>query len=114
MADFTLNDIGNVLKRIQAPGGSADVMRQFLPGLEQNVRGAIPNPRAGIVDSMKSKYMDQIHQIAAMDQKLASLYGDPTSKLYIAKGSTRQGLLSSASNTGYRAAGDMRSSIRSE
>lgn len=114
MADFSVQDMQRVLEKAQAPNGNASAMQQFLPQLQSAVTGAVGTQESPAVAQGKAKYMDQIHQIAAMDQKLAGVYGNPSSPLYIEKGSTRQNLISGAANTGYRAAGNIKSTVQKQ
>lgn len=101
MPNLSIDAINQVLQKIQAPGGSGEAMKQFLPGMEQSVRGEVQGQDT-VVPQMKEKYLAQLAQIAAMDQKLAGVYGDPNSKLYIERASTRENLKSKALNTGYK------------
>src|SRR6185436_10841296 len=54
--------------------------------------------------AIKQKHLAALQQIAAMDQKLGGLYGDPSSPLFIKNPLKREQLKSGASDVGYRAA----------
>ena len=113
MPNLSIDAINQVLKKIQAPGGDANMMRDFLPNVEQSARSEIVGGDQ-VVPQMKEKYMAQLAQIAAMDQKLAGVYGDPNSPLYIERASTRQNLKSKASDTGYKETGRIAKGIQTQ
>jgi hypothetical protein len=113
MADYSIFDLNKVLEKANAPTGDAQAMRNFLPNLEPAVRQAVGNQENPAIAAGKQKYMDQIHQLAAMDQKLAGSYGDPASKMYIENPGTREKLITGAASTGYKAAANIKSNVQS-
>lgn len=104
MANLSLQEITDVLNKSGAQGGSAFDMAQNKPTVEQGVRSTVYGQGQPILDNAKSNYLAQIHKIAAMDGKLAGVYGDPTSPLYIERASRRDSAVHGGDSANYSAA----------
>lgn len=96
--------ISELMKAIQKSGlplADPIKMRQALPGAEQAIGGQMQsNPQ---LDQLKANFRAQLDRVAQMDQRLAGVYGDPSSKLYIENPMKRQALQSGAASTGFQA-----------
>lgn len=105
-----INELMDAIKRSGLPFGDALKMRN-LPdaALQEGLGGAIrgSNPITSQVPQLRTQYHQQLSKISEMDQKLASVYGDPSSKLYIEHAGARQRAMNPASDLGYKAAGDI-------
>lgn len=103
MAHIGLSDIESALKKSGLPlGGPADAMRTASPLAPYALDATTPQAPAPDFG-----YKQKLDQIASMDKKLAGLYGDPNSGMYIENPMQRQNALSGASNQEYRQAGDI-------
>ncbi len=93
------------LQKAGAPiNGTSYDMSAAIPGLKQNVQDTVYGQDT-VVPDLRNKYKGQLDALAAMDQKLAGVYGDPSSPLYIERASSRQSAISGARNTGQKEVG---------
>lgn len=105
-SNLSLDEIRAVLDKSGVGGGTSFNMSQNKLGAGSAIRNTIYGQSQPILDNNRKAYTDQLDKIAAMDAKLASVYGDPTSPLYILNASKRQSAISGASKVGYSAATD--------
>lgn len=100
MANFTINDLMGVLEKSGAKFGDSAAMQSAMPFLKESVGNTVrsQDPRMG---QASQAYRQQLAQIAAMDQKLGSVYGNPQSNLFIEHPLQREKIISRASETGY-------------
>lgn len=100
----------DVLEKSGLSFGSGAEMQSTAPfargAIRQQVFGGDTKIAAG-----KQKYMQMLSKIAAMDQKLGSLYGDPSSPLFIEHALKRERAKAGPATTGYKAAGDIQEEI---
>jgi hypothetical protein len=94
-----------IMDTLQGTGGSAYDMGQNRMGVEQGVTSALTQQASPAMAQNKANYMAQLAKIAEMDTKLAGVYGDPTSPLYIERASKRDAAVNMGDATGYKAAG---------
>lgn len=104
MANLSLKEITDVLNKSGAQGGSAFDMGQNQMGVEQGVRSQVYGQGQPVLDNAKKNYLAQLGKIAEMDGKLAGVYGDPTSPLYIERASRRDSAVHMAEAPNYSAA----------
>jgi hypothetical protein len=109
----SIHDLLDTLNKAGAnTQGSAFDMSQAIPGLKQNL-GNVVQQQDTVIPSLRDNYHSQLSQLAAMDQKLAGVYGDPKSNLFIEHAGARQNAISGAANTGYKAASGIASAAKS-
>jgi hypothetical protein len=94
------------------PQASGFDMERAIPGLKQNVQNSM-QASDSVIPGLRDSYRSQLDQMAQMDQKLGSVYGDPKSNLFIEHAGARQKAVSGASEPGYRAASNIASSAKS-
>lgn len=104
MAHVGLSDIENALKNSGLPFDTGENMRGSVPVAGQALEASVPRQEVGDFG-----YKAKLAQVAAMDQKLAKLYGDPTSNLYIENPMSRAALQGGAEDTGYSELADIQS-----
>lgn len=98
----------SVIQKSGAPLGSSGAIRDAAPFARDAISGSVYNNGGNAqLSGIKSNYAAKLAQIAQMDQKLNSVYGDPTSKLYIENPAHRLNYTTGAQQTGYKAAGDV-------
>lgn len=112
--NLSLQEITDVLAKSGAKGGSAFDLGQNRPTVEQGVTNTLTAGAKPILDQNRANYMAQIDKIAQMDQKLAGVYGDPTSPLYIERASKRDTAANMGEATGYKAAGTIKDSYEAK
>ena len=96
-SNIGIDELQKMLEKSGLPMGDSFVMRQGQVGAQQALQGTGGDHGAG--GAMQS-YKAKLAQIAQMDQKLAGVYGDPTSPLYIEHAGARDNAASSARGTG--------------
>lgn len=106
MANVSYTELMRVLQKTGAPMGDSSAMDAASPALRDSVSQNV-QPDRSRSSGFKSSYMDQIHKIAQMDQKLGNLYSDPTSELYMENPLQREKAMSGARNTYQNAANDL-------
>lgn len=82
MANFSLKELTDVLKKSGLPMGDSGAMGLSMPGAPSAIAGAAPQFQ-GQESSGRAPYQAQLQKIAEMDQRLKQLYGDPTSPMFI-------------------------------
>lgn len=96
-SNIGIDELQKMLEKSGLPMGDSFAMRQGQVGAQQALQGTGGDHGAG--GAMQS-YKAKLAQIAQMDQKLAGVYGDPTSPLYIEHAGARDNAASSARGTG--------------
>lgn len=96
MANISIEELQNTLMKSGLPFGNSMAMNQARPGLRQQISGAVGDRGA---NAARQKFHQQLAQIAQMDQKLAGVYGDPSSKLYIENPMSREQAIYSPRDT---------------
>lgn len=99
-SNISLEELQSVLQKSGLPGGSSFEMGQAKLGSRQAIASQIPNRSGGT----RKRIMDQLAQVAAMDQKLGGVYGDPTSPMFIENPVSRDRASHMAGDTGYKEA----------
>lgn len=112
-SNISINELLDVLKKTGAPFDTSGNMANASPFLGEKVRGQVYGQDT-VLPGLKKKYHGQLDQIAQMDQKLGSLYSDPSSNLFIANPVARERLKAGASQTGYQAASGVQSEIKQQ
>ena len=86
MAGISLDDLLNTLNKAGVPMNTLSPTGQFDTQADK-MRAARGQVASGVqrpdVEKYKKEYMNKINKIAEMDTKLAGVYGDPNSKLFI-------------------------------
>jgi len=111
MANVSVEELLSTLQKSNLPMDSGLNMQNALPGAEQAIGGTIRGSDT-IRKDMLGKHMAQLEQVAQMDAKLAGVYGDPSSNLYIENPLAREKVKMGASTTGYNAATAIKSRIK--
>ena len=105
MPNVSIQELMGVLQKSGLPlGGGAD-MQGVLPTLQKSAIGGVVQGQDTQVAALKQRHRQALDQIAAMDQKLHGVYGDPTSPLFIKNPLAREKITAGAANTGYDIAG---------
>jgi hypothetical protein len=102
--NLSIQEVMDTLQKSGATGGSAFDMGQNRMGVEQGVTNTLTQQANPAIAKNKANYLAQIGKIAEMDQKLAGVYGDPTSPLYIERASKRDQAANMGEATNYSAA----------
>lgn len=102
MPNVSFQELTDVLQKSGLPFGNSEEMDKASLYAEDQIRGQIPMADFG-GEGIKQARMQQIAQIAQMDQKLAGVFSDPSSDLYIERASSREPIRSSAYSTGHGA-----------
>lgn len=102
-SNISLKELQDVIQKSGLPLGSGADMSSIAPFARSNISDTVYGQDTQLA-GIKSKHQSALSQIAAMDQKLGGLYGDPSSPLYIKNPLKRETLKTGAANTGYRAA----------
>jgi hypothetical protein len=90
---ITLEDLQATMQKAGIPMNTMSAeptykkQSQFMTASRGQIPGAFGMPNA---DKYKQDYMGKIAKIAEMDQKLAGVYGDPNSKLFIEHAGQRE------------------------
>lgn len=105
-SNVSINELLDVLKKSGVTFNSGADMKAAAPFARDQISQTVQGQDTQL-PALKSNYKAQLDQIAMMDQKLAGVYGDPTSKLFIENPLKREQLMTPAKTTGYRAAGDI-------
>lgn len=104
MANIGLQELLRVLEKSGVQSGSSYEMGQQAPFVGGQIRQTVQGEDTQM-SGLRNNFMAQLAQIAAMDQKLGGVYGDPSSKLFIEHPLQREKARSGARETGYKAAG---------
>lgn len=103
MANSSIQELLGVLQKSGLPFDNSTNMETAGITARDAIAGAMPADYSP-VEPLRQNYRSQLDQVAAMDQKLAGIYGDPSSNLFIENPLRRQSAISGASTTGYKAA----------
>lgn len=103
-SNLSLKEIMGVLDKSGVTGGSAFDMGQNRLPAQEAIRSEVYGRGQGVIDQGKQNYLAQLDKIAQADQKLAGVYGDPTSPLYIEHAGRRAGAIGGITNVGAKAA----------
>lgn len=103
-SNLSLQEIMGVLDKSGAGGGSSFDMGQNQLPAQEAIKSSIYGQNQGIVDQQKQNYLAQLQKIAQADQKLAGVYGDPTSPMYIEHAGRRAGAIQNITNNEVQAA----------
>jgi len=103
--NLSIKEIMDTLQKSGATGGSAYDMGQNRMGVEQGVTNNLTAGANPAMAQTKANYLAQLGKIAEMDGKLAGVYGDPTSPMYIERASQRDSATHMADSPNYKAAG---------
>lgn len=106
-----INELMDTLQKSGLPFGNSLQMQQAFPVVQDAVSQQVYG-RDRQIPQLKQKYHENLSRLAQMDQKLAGVYGDPSSKLYIENPVARQRLQSGASQTGYQQANLIKSQVQ--
>lgn len=106
-----IDELMKSLQKAGVPFGNSAAMQGAQPGLGQAIQGQVYGQDTQLPE-LRSNYMSQLDQIHQMDKKLAGVYGDPSSQLYIENPMNRERVISGASNTGYKAVSGVNSRIK--
>lgn len=98
-----VQDLMKSLQSAGAPFGNSQAMEGATPGLGQAIQSQVRGADT-VGPQIKQKFMDQLAQVAHMDQKLGAVYADPTSPLYTDNVSAREKIISGAHSTNSQAA----------
>jgi hypothetical protein len=110
---IAIQDLLSALTKAGAnPQGSALDMSRAIPGLKQNLQNTIQS-QDPVIPGLRDSYHAQLDQLAQMDQKLAGVYGDPKSSLYIEHAGARDKAIGGARDPGYKAASNIASNAKS-
>ena len=104
MANIGITELKGVLQRAGIPIPTFDPEKLSSIERENAITGQIQREQSPIVEKAKKDYMRQIDQIAQMDQRLAGVYNNPASQLYIEHPLQVENIRSGAANIGYGAA----------
>lgn len=95
---ISFEELTKTLQNAGLPMDSAFNMRQAKPMAREAISGQIGDKGAGDFGKGIMAQLEQIHQ---MDQKLAGVYSDPTSNLYIENAAAREGAIYGHRDTGF-------------
>lgn len=98
-SNISYEELTKTLQSAGLPMDTAFNMRQARPMARDAISGQVGDKGAG---DLSKGIMSQIDQIAQMDKKLAGVYSDPTSNLYIENAAAREGAIYGHRNTGMR------------
>lgn len=101
-----ISDLMASLQKAGAPFGNSAAMQQATPGLQDTLTQQITQADP-YGPQLKDNFMKQLSQVAEMDQKLNSVYSDPTSPLFTNNIMAREKIRSGAYNTGSSAVGNL-------
>ncbi len=104
MPNLSLKEITDVLEKSGASFGDSSTMAANSMGVGEGVRNTVYGQGQPILDNAKKNYLAQLGKIAEMDTKLAGVYGDPTSPLYIERATQRDSATHMADAPNYNAA----------
>lgn len=110
-SNVSLKELQAAVQRSGLPMGNAGMMNQALPTARDPISSMVYGGDTQLPQYQDAR-MKQLSMIAEMDKKLAGVYSDPSSQLFIEHPLQREKLLSGAANTGYKAAGDLASGYK--
>ena len=92
---ITLDDLLKTMQKSGIPMNTASAQPVYKTQSDrmEGARGNIPQALQSLSPSQekyRQEYMNKINKIAEMDQKLAGVYGDPSSNLYIEHAGARE------------------------
>ena len=102
MPNVSFDELTKALQGSGLPMDNAFNMRQAQVGARDKIGSQFGDRGAG---DMNKGIMAQLDQIAQMDRKLAGVYSDPTSNLYIENAAAREGAIYGHQQTGYKQVG---------
>lgn len=106
MASFSIDELLGVLQKSGLPFGSGEEMKKASPFAKYPVQEQVFSQDHQI-EGIKKGYMDKLAKVAQMDQKLAGVYSNPNSNMFIENPIAREKLRIGAENVGYKEAGDI-------
>ena len=83
MANFSIQELTDVLQKSGLPFGGSAQMQQAAPFAADPVRQTVMSSPDNNLPQISSSYKSQLDALAQMDKKLAGVYGDPNSPMYI-------------------------------
>lgn len=101
MPNVSIKTLTDVLEKSGLPFDSAVNMQNTAPLSRDVIASQVSLPDFG-GDELKTNFRAQLDRIAQMDKKLSSLYGDPSSSLFIENPLARERLKSTPATTGYK------------
>lgn len=97
----SISELTDVLKKSGLPFGDSEMMGQIAPFAKESIQQEVGS-RETIIPERKKAYLDKIAKIAEMDKRLAGVYGDPSSKLFIENPMDRENALTGAEDVGFK------------
>jgi len=106
----TLTELRQALERSGLPLNNVSAMQDVMPSVKNRLFQS-SRQNDPYIQKKRDEYMNKISQIAEMDKRLAGVYSNPSSDLYIENPMSRESILSGAENYGYRSAQPLLSEI---
>ena len=101
MPNVSIKTLTEVLEKSGLPFDSGVSMQNTAPLSRDVIASQVPLPDFG-GDELRANFRAQLDKVAQMDKKLSSLYGDPSSPLFIENPLARERLKSTPETTGYK------------
>lgn len=99
MANISYSELTSALEKAGLPLSGKKQMEASLPYARGAIQGAVQGQDTQI-PQYQTEYKAKLAKLAEMDQKLAPMYSDPSSSMYIERASTRDNILGGAENVG--------------
>lgn len=99
MPNISYSELTSALEKAGLPMSGKKDMQASLPYAKGAVQGAVYGQDTQL-PQYNEEYKAKLAKLAEMDRKLAPMYSDPSSSMYIERASTRDSLLGGAENVG--------------
>lgn len=99
MPNISYSELTSALEKAGLPLSGKKDMQASLPYARGAIQGAVQSQDTQI-PQYQGEYKAKLAKLAEMDQKLAPMYSDPSSSMYIERASTRDNILGGAENVG--------------
>lgn len=99
MANISYSELTSALEKAGLPLSGKKQMQEALPYARGAIQTAVQSQDTQL-PQYNAEYKAKLAKLAEMDQKLAPMYSDPSSSMYIERASTRDNILGGAENVG--------------